>query len=190
MEHQEIQQQINDLNSKIDKVLEYVALQHQKREEWDDLIADLSIVGKDAFNQTVQTLDNAGVELDSCGFQCLMIKILRNLDTLNEMVELVESTKDFFRDATPIFRQIGLDTINKMNELEEQGVIEKLTSISQNLTNRDTLATLEQISGALARTRMDDELDNQSLWRILKELRSKEVRKTISFMIRLLKNMQ
>lgn len=189
MEHQELQQQINELNTKLDKVLEYVALQHQKREEWDDLIADLSIVGKDAFNQAVTALDKAGVELDSCGFQCLLIKILRNLDTMNEMLELVESTKDFFRDATPIFRQIGLDTINKVNELEEKGILEKMINISRNLTKVETLTAMERISQALAQTKMEDQPDGPSLWKILKDLRSREVRKSLSYMLRLMKNM-
>ena len=186
MANEHLQEQINELNQKLDRVLEYVEIQHRKREEWDDLVSDVSIVTKDAFNNTVQILDKAGVEVDPGSIQCLLIKLLRNLGTLNEMMEMMESAKDFFKDAAPIFRQIGLDTVNKMNELEQKGYIDSFLGIMKNLTQPDNVAALQRISQALNDVKMDDETDNKSFWQLFKQMRSQEIRKSLSYSMRLL----
>jgi len=186
MANEHLQEQINELNQKLDRVLEYVEIQHRKREEWDDLVSDLSIVTKDAFNNTVQILDKAGVEIDPDSIQGLLIKLLRNLDTLNEMIEMMESAKDFFKDATPIFQQIGLDTVNKMNELDQKGYIDSFLDIVKNLTQPDNVAALQRISQALNDVKMDDKLDNKSFWQLFKQMRSPEVRKSLSYSMRFL----
>ena len=186
MANEHLQEQINDLTQKLDRVLEYVEIQHRKREEWDDLVSDLSIVTKDAFNNTVQILDKAGVEIDPDSIQGLLIKLLRNLDTLNEMMEMMESAKDFFKDATPIFQQIGLDTVNKMNELDQKGYIDSFIAIMKNLAHPDNVAALQRISEALNEVKMDDEKDNKSFWQLFKQMRSPEIRKSLSYSLRLL----
>lgn len=186
MATKEIQEQIDELNQKLDRVLEYVEIQHRKREEWDDLMKDLSLISKDAFNSTVTALDKAGVEIDSCGLQCLSIKILRNLNTFGEMIELMESAKDLFRDLTPILRQIGLDIISKMNELDQKGYLESFSNIARNLTNKETVDALERISHAMVAVNMDDKIDDKSFWQLFKQLRSREVRKSLSYSMRLL----
>ncbi len=186
MANEHLQEQINELNQKLDRILEYVEIQHRKREEWDDLVSDLSIVTKDAFNNTVQILDKAGVEIDPDSIQGLLIKLLRNLDTLNEMMEMMESAKDFFKDATPIFQQIGLDTVNKMNELDQKGYIDSFLDIMKNLTQPDNVAALQRISKALNEVKMDDEKDTKSFWQLFKQMRSPEIRKSLSYSMRLL----
>jgi len=186
MANEHLQEQINELNRKLDRVLEYVEIQHRKREEWDDLVSDVSLVTKDAFNNTVQILDKAGIEIDPDSIQGLLIKLLRNLDTLNEMMEMMESVKDFFKDATPIFQQIGLDTVNKMNELDQKGYIDSFLDIMKNLTQPDNVAALQRISQALNDVKMDDEKDDKSFWQLFKQLRSPEIRKSLSYSMRLL----
>ncbi|MFH1161630.1 MAG: hypothetical protein V1733_11905 [bacterium] len=181
-----LQEQIIELNQKLDRVLEFVEIQQRKREEWDDLVSDVSIVSKDLFQNTVQILDKAGVELDPCGIQCLLIKVLRNLETFGELLEMMESAKDFLKDAAPVFRQIGLDAVNKMNELDEKGYIDSFTTIAKNLTNKETVDAMVRLSQAMADVKMDNRLDDKSFWQLFKELRSPEVRKTISYTLRLL----
>ena len=183
-----MQEQIDDLNSKLDKVLEYVEVQHRKREELDDLIKDLTLISKDAFNSTVASLDNAGIELDPCGFQCLIIKLMRNLNTFGEMIELMESMKDLAYDLDPIVRQIGLDIINKMNELDEKGYLESFNTIARNLTNKEIIDAFVRLSQAVSDVKMDDHLDDKSLWQLFRQMRSKEVRKSLSFSMRLLES--
>ena len=128
MTEKNVQEQIDELNHKLDRVLEYVEIQYRKREEWDDLAMDL----------------------------------------------------------TPILRQIGLDVIQKMNELDEKGYIESFRTITKNLTNKETVDTLVRISQAVVDVKMDDQLDNKSFWQLFKQMRSREVRKFLSYLMRLL----
>ena len=92
-----MQLQINEINRKLDLVLEHVEQQRLKREVVEDLVEDLSIIGKDAFQNTVVALDKAGVELDSDALASLGIKLIRNVGTFNEMMEMLESANDFMK---------------------------------------------------------------------------------------------
>jgi uncharacterized protein YjgD (DUF1641 family) len=209
------QEQIDRINAKLDRILEFVEIQEQKREELDDLVKDLNIVAKDAFQQSVVLLDKAGVELDSCGISCLLIKILQNIGTFHEALEMLESARDFMKDVSPILHQIGLDAVHKMNELDQkgyfeyasglmafldkwirtftvedltrlQGNLENVAGIIRNLSDPGLMSALNRTTRALAETKMDDRLDNKSLWKIFLQLKSPEVRKSISYSLRLL----
>ena len=119
-----IQEQINEINRKLDIVLEEVMAQKETRQSIEDLTTDLTIVGKDVFKSTVTELDNAGVEIDGEAVKQLMLKLVRNVDTLNEMFEMLESANDLVKDVTPILHQMGLDGIHLMNEFEQKGYFE------------------------------------------------------------------
>ena len=215
MSEQMIQEQIAAINQKLDVIIENAELQKRKREEMDDLLEDLNIVAKDAFHQSVVLLDKAQVEIDSCGISCLLIKVLQNLGTFYEMMEMMESARDFMKDVSPILHQVGLDAVHKMNEFEQKGYfgyirelgkftdkwirtftvedlkkiednLQDLTGIIRNLTDPGLVATLNHISKVLAEVKMDDKVDDKSLWQIFRQLRSKEVRKSISYSLRLL----
>jgi len=215
MSDKNIQEQISELNRKMDLILENVEIQRQKREEFDDLVKDLNIVAKDAFQQSVVLLDKAQVELDQCGIVCLIVKLLQNLGTFHEMLELVESARDFMKDVSPVLHQIGLDAVNKMNELDQkgyfeyaresmklmekfmqaftaedlqrmQGNMEHLAGMIRNLTQPELVASLNRATRAIAEVKMDEKLDNVSVWKILMRMRSPEVRKSLSYTIRLL----
>jgi uncharacterized protein YjgD (DUF1641 family) len=216
MEEQNIREQIQHLDQKLDRLLEFVEQQNRKREEFDDLVTDVSIVAKDAFKNSVVMLDKAQVDLDSCGISCLIIKILQNLDTFHEMLDMMESARDFMKDVTPVLHQVGLDAVNKMNELDQKGYfeyirqlshfmdkwiqaftvedlrkvednLESIAGILRNLSDPALLAAMNKATRALAEVKMDDEKDIPSLWQIFRQLRSKEVRKSISYSLRVLK---
>jgi uncharacterized protein YjgD (DUF1641 family) len=210
-----LQVQIDQINHKLDRLLESIELQDHRREEFDDLMEDLNIVAKDAFRESVVLLDKAGVELDSCGISCLIIKILQNIGTFREMLEMMESARDFIKDVSPVLHQIGLDAVNKMNELDRKGYFEYLSAILRimdkwirtftaedlrniennleniagiirNLTDPGFAGSLNRTTKALVEVKMDDKLDNKSLWKIFVQMRSPEVRKSISYSLRLI----
>ncbi len=216
METNSMQQQINALDQKLDLVLEYITTQQQKREALDDLMDDLSIVARDAFSNSVVMLDKAQVELDNCGISCLIIKILQNLQTFHEMLEMMESARDFMKDLSPVLHQIGLDAVHKMNELDQKGYFEYLretgrladtwvasfpasdmaklrenipllASTLRNLTDPALLQGLNRIVAAMQEVKMDEKTDHRSWWSLIKEMNSKEFRKTLSYSLRLIK---
>ncbi len=185
MSENNIQEQIAALNRKMDLVLESIEQQKRNREEFDDLVSDLSIVAKDAFHHTVVMLDKSQVDFDHSGIPRLLIKLLQNVDTFNEMLEMLESAKDFMKDVAPILHQVGLDAVNKMNEFDQKGYFD----IVRNLTHPDVIAALARTSKALSEVKMDDKLDNRSLLGLLKQLNSPDVRRSLSYTLRLVEAM-
>ncbi len=217
MTEQKIQQQIDDINRKLDIILEEVFSQKQSRETISDLADDLSIVGKDVFKNTVIELDKAGVELDSDALKGTGIRLIRNIDNINEFLDTLESINDFLKDATPIARQVGLDTIQKMNELDQKGYIDFFKELSKVLENiithfsvedvRDLsenivtiLETVKEMTQPDMLSAMDNavnvfknldtkDIPEYSLWKAMKEMRSPEMKKGLGFMITFLKNL-
>jgi uncharacterized protein YjgD (DUF1641 family) len=217
MTEQKIQQQIDDINRKLDIILEEVFSQKQSRETISDLADDLSIVGKDVFKNTVIELDKAGVELDSDALKGTGIRLIRNIDNINDFLDTLESINDFLKDATPIARQIGLDTIQKMNELNQKGYIDFFKELSKVLENivthfsakdvrdlSDNIVTILETVKEMTQPDMLSAIDNAvhvfknidtkdipeySLWKAMNEMRSPEMKKGLGFMITFLKNL-
>ncbi len=217
MTEQKIQQQIDDINRKLDIILEEVFAQKQSRETISDLADDLSIVGKDVFKNTVIELDKAGIELDSDAVKGTGIRLIRNIDNINEFLDTLESINDFLKDASPIVQQVGLDAIKKMNELDQKGYIEFFKELSKVLENivshftpqdvkelADNVVTILETVKGMTQPDMLSAMDNAvnvfknldtkdipeySLWKAMKEMRSPEMKKGLGFMITFLKNL-
>jgi len=212
----EIEAQINDINQKLDLILEELAIQKQKRQAIEDLATDLNLIGNDLFKATVDELDHAGVELDTEQLKSLFFRLLRNAGTLNEMLQMAESMVDLSKDVGPVLTQMGLDGIQKMHELEERGYFEFLREIIRvmdnivrhfsaedvklladnivtiletvkNLTQPEMLDALNNAITVFKKIEMDD-LEEYSLWKALKELRTPEGRKGIGFIMTFLRN--
>jgi uncharacterized protein YjgD (DUF1641 family) len=211
-----VQEQINAINRKLDIVLEEITIQRQKRQEVEDLVTDLSIIGKDMFRASVEELDHAGVELDTEALKSLLFRLLRNVGTLNDLVEMIESATDLAKDAAPIVHQMGLQGINQMNELEKKGYFEFIRELFlivdnvvkhfskedvrllaenvvtiletiKNLTQPEMLGAMNNAVNIYKKIETND-IQEYSLWKAFKEMRSPEMRKGIGFMITFLRN--
>ena len=217
MSEKNIQSQIDDINKKLDLVLEEIYAQKQMRESAIDLMDDLSIVGKDVFANTVIQLEKAGVELDPDVVAGTGIRLIRNIGSLNDLLETLESVNDFVKDATPIMHQVGLDAINKMNELDQKGYIDffrELGKVMENIITHFTIEDVKELADnvvtildTVKRMTQPDMLDavnnavnvykhldptevpEYSLWRAMKEMRTPEMKRGIGFMITFLKNL-
>ncbi len=217
MSEKNLQEQINEINKKMDIILEEMFAQKNSRIEKEDLFKDLSLVGNDVFAHTVTTLDKAGVELDSEALTALSIKLVRNIGTFNKMMDTLESANDFMKDASPIFNQVGLDAIAKFAEFEQKGYLDfvkELISISDNIVThfsvedvRDLAANivsiLEMIKnltqpdmiGAINNAlvvfkNMDTEnIPEYSMWKAFRTMQTPEMKKSIGFMITFMKNL-
>ena len=212
----DVQEQINAINRKLDIVLEEITIQRQKRQEVEDLVTDLSIIGNDMFKASVDELDHAGVELDTEALKSLGFRLLRNVGTLNDLVEMLESATDLAKDAAPIIHQMGLQGINQMHEFEQKGYFEFIREVGRIAENvmthfskedvrllADNIVTILETIKNLTQPEMLDAMNNAvsiynkietrdiqeySLWKAFKEMRTPEMRKGIGFMITFLKN--
>ena len=216
MANDNIQEQINDINRKLDLVLEEMMAQRETRQSIEDLTSDLTIVGTDFFKATVTELDNAGIELDGEAVKQLMFKLVRNVGTLNEMFEMMESVNDLVKDASPILHQMGLDGINMMNQFEQKGYfdfmregmnimdnvvehfsVEDVRLLADNVvTILETVKSLTQPdmlkainSGLVVYKSIEvEDIEEYSIWKAIKAMNSKEMKRGIGFMITFLQN--
>ncbi len=81
MSEKSLQEQINNINSKLDLLIEEVTIQRQNREAMNDLLDDVAVIGKDAFRNVVTELDNAGIELNRDALKSLTLRLIRNIET-------------------------------------------------------------------------------------------------------------
>ena len=217
MSDSKIQEQINEINRKLDLLLEEATRQGQKREEVEDLVTDLSIIGKDAFTETVHALDNAGVELDYAALSDLGVKLIRNVGTFNEMISMLESGYDLLQDVSPIMQQMGLDAVTAVAKLEEKGYIDfikALAKVGENVMDHFTIQDIEQLADSvvpmletvksITQPEMMNAMNNAvsifnnidtnnieeySVWRLIREMNSPEVKKGLGFMMTFAKNL-
>ena len=212
-----LEQRINALEAKIDILLEEIQIQRSNRQEKEDLMKDLTLVGNDLFISTVDTLDKSGVEIDMEALTALLIKLARNVGTFNQMFNALESANDFIKDVSPIINQVGLDAIAKFAEYEQKGYLDffkEAMGIMDNVITHfstddvkalaDNVVTmLETIKGMtqpdmlaamnIALTvykNMDtDNIPQYSMWKAFRAMNSPEMKRGIGFMIVFMKNL-
>ena len=215
--NQDLQKQINDINQKLDLVLEHVNQQRLKREMVDDLMADASIITKDAWDTTVKELDDQGIELDVDDIKQLFFKFLKNIKSFTQAIELFESANDLMKDAGPVINEMGVDAIHKLHEFEQKGYFEFINEVGHVMDNivthydpqdvrelADNIVTIMDTVRNLTQPEMlkamnnavsiyqkldTEEIEEYSLWKAFRTLNSKEMRRGIGFLMTFMKKM-
>jgi uncharacterized protein YjgD (DUF1641 family) len=211
-----IQEQIKEINRKLDLILDETSVQRQNREAVNDLVDDVAVIGKDAFKQMVTQLDDAGIELDSEALRCLILRLIRNIRSMGMVLEILESFTDLAKDLTPIVKQIGLDGVQKFHELEQKGYFEILNQLGKTMDtvlSRYSKEDLQRLSDNLipvadtlvkiadpnllnkinaASTALKDinpeDIEEYSVWRLIRQMNKPEVRKSFGFIMAFLQN--
>jgi len=212
-----LEEQIREVNRKLDLILEDASTQRQHREALDDLIDDVSVIGKDVFKQTVIQLDDAGIELDGEAVRDLGLRLLRNINNMGMVLEILESLSDLAKDVTPVIKQIGLDGVQKFHEFEQKGYFEILNQLartfdtiisryskedlgrlSENLipvldtmfsiADPKLLGKINSATQALKEINPDN-IEEVSVWRLMRQLNKPEIRKSIGFIMAFLQNL-
>ena len=212
-----IQEQITEINRKLDLLLDEALLQRQNREVVNDLVDDLSIIGKDAVKNIVTDLDKTGIELDSEALRCLILRLIRNIKSLGTLIDTLESVSDLFKDLTPVIKQIGLDATQKFYEFEQKGYFEILNQTGKavdriiseyniedfkHLSDNLVLVTetLVKIADPRLLTRINatltalsdikpEDIEEYSVWRLIRQLNKPEIRKSLGFIMAFLQKM-
>ncbi|HEX3006466.1 MAG TPA: DUF1641 domain-containing protein [Bacteroidales bacterium] len=212
-----LQQQINDINRKLDILLDYMHEQKLKTTVVDDLISDISIVGKDIYDTTVTELETRQVQLDPEEVKLLAIKLVKNVPTFVQMIDMLESMTDLIKDATPMVNELIIDFTRRLNEFEEKGYFEfaretghlidkvvtnyspeDIRNLSDNVVevldivrNLSHPAMLKSVNHALkVFNRMDAEnVPDYSLLKLMREMNSPEMRRGMTFMVTFMKNL-
>ena len=90
MVNENMQEQINSINRKLDVILEEIELQKKHRREMEDLKDDLTRVGKDIFKSAVIELEEVHDHLETSDILYLGKKLLRNVKNIIKMIEQLE----------------------------------------------------------------------------------------------------
>lgn len=200
MSEQEIKIQIAEINTKLDLVLQYVEQQRLKTQQVEDLVNDVVIVGNDVFKTAIQELEHNNVELDVEQIKSLLVRLVKNIGNINQAMAMFESMNDLMLDLGPILQRMSFDFIQKIEEFENKGYFEILENLSKNsdsivnsvklITQPSVLQSFEKIVKISTSMKIDDEKDNKSLFKLFKEISKPEVRKSLSFSLRMLQEIQ
>ncbi len=210
-----IQEQINALNSKMDLLLDYVREQKLKSETIEDLISDFTIIGKDVYDSTVEELDNRQVELEPSELTELGVSLLRNIKNFIAIIDTLESLMDLTKEIGPIANEVIIDVSKRLGEFEQKGYFdflresmgvidniilafppEDIKLLADNIVgimNVIKQVSQPEIMNPLSKTLIafkevqEEEIPNYSIIKTLREMRSPEMKKTLGFLISLTK---
>lgn len=211
-----IQVQIDALDKKMDLILGYVQQQNLQTKMVEDLVSDLSIVGKDAYDSTVRELDNRQVELDPAELTDLAVSFLRNTGNIKTVMETLEMAVDLGKEVGPIANEVILDFTKQMHELEQKGYFDfireigpvidnvvqgfspqdlkelansivSILSIVKEMTQPEVLNTMQNAIKAF-NSMETDSVPSYSIWKLMKEMNSPEMKKALGYGITFMKN--
>jgi len=210
-------QQIAELNQKVDTILDYVNQQRLKSQAIDDLVADASIIGKDAYDSTVKALDEHEVVLDPDQLRELGIRAAQNIGNFNTLLDTMGSVMDLLKDVGPIANEVIIDSTKKLNEFEQKGYFEFMKEFGavidnivtyygvndvrmladnvvtimdsvKNLTQPDMLKSIDTAVKVFSNMETDN-VPEYSIFRVMREINKPEMKKAWGFLFTFLKNM-
>lgn len=217
MAEKDLQKQIDEINVKLDAILECATAQKLRSERLDDLMDDVNIITKDAFRSTVEELEKQGVELNWDDLRFLSLKLMKNVGKFTYVLDTFESLYDLVQDMGPVAREVMIDMIRKMHEFEQKGYFEFLAEMMRamdnlvihyngedvrllsdnivtimdtvkNMTQPEMLQAMNNAVNVFQKLEVED-IPEVTLWKAMKEMRSPEMRKGLGFMITFLKNL-
>lgn len=209
--------QIEELNLKVDTILEYVNQQRLKSQAIDDLVADVSIIGKDAYDSTVKALDEHEVVLDPDQLRELAIRAAQNVGNFNTLLDTLGSAMDLMRDVGPIANEVIIDTTKKLHEFEQKGYFEFMKEFGaiidnivthydiqdvrmladnvvtildtvKNLTQPEVLKSLDTAVKVFSNMETEN-VPEYSIFRVMREINKPEMKKAWGFLFTFMKNM-
>lgn len=216
MEDKNIQMQIDALDKKLDLILGYVHQQKLQANMVEDLVGDLSIIGKDVYDSTVIELDKRQIELDPSELSGLAVSFLRNIGNIKTVMDTLEMAVDLGKEVGPIANEVILDFTKQMHSLEQKGYFDfireigpvidnvvkgfspqdikelsnsivSILSIVKEMTQPEVLNTMQNAIKAF--NSMETEtVPSYSVWKLMREMNSPEMKKALGYGITFMKN--
>ena len=211
-----VQMQIDALDKKMDLILGYVQQQNLQSKMVEDLVSDLSIVGKDAYDSTVAELDKRQVELDPSELTGLAVSFLRNVGNIKAVMDTLEMAVDLGKEVGPIANEVIIDFTKQMNSLEQRGYFDfireigpivdnivqgfspqdlkelannivSILSMIKEMTQPEVLNTMQNAMKAF-NSMETESVPSYSIWKLMKEMNSPEMKKALGYGITFMKN--
>lgn len=216
MEDKNIQMQIDALDKKLDLILGYVHQQKLQANMVEDLVGDLSIIGKDAYDSAVLELDKRQVELDPSELTGLAVSVLRNIGNIKTVMDTLEMAVDLGKEVGPIANEVIIDFTKQMNNLEQKGYFDfireigpvidnvvkgfspqdlkelansivSILSIVKEMTQPEVLNIMKNAIKAF-NSMETESVPSYSVWKLMREMNSPEMKKALGYGITFMKN--
>jgi uncharacterized protein YjgD (DUF1641 family) len=217
MKEKNLETRIDSLDKKMDLLLEYVNQQRLNSSMVEDLVKDLSIIGKDAYDSTVETLDNRQVELDQAAMSHLVVTLLRNMGNIKTVLNTLEMAVDLGKEVGPLANEAIIDFTKQLSVFEQKGYFEFIKGIGPVIDNivtnfgkedlqelADNIVTIlsivkeithPEILGTVKNAIMTfnametESVPSYSMWKVMREMNSPEMKKALGFGVTFMKNL-
>ena len=217
MSQENFQNQIDEINRKLDIIIQEIEFQRIQRQELQDFKDDAIRVGKDVFKTATEEFEEMSDTIDTGDFWHLTKKLMRNVKNLTAAFEQLESIRDFAKDALPVSREMILDFMDKLDELDKKGyftfmvesknIIDKIVTnftvedirvlnentgfIIDTIKNLTQPALLNSVNNAIAAFSNIDinKMEEKSLFQLLREMNTPEMKRGLTFLFTLLKTL-
>jgi len=215
-EQTKIQDQIDEINRKLDLLLEEMELQRRQRREMEDLRDDLTRVGTDLYETALDELEELNETLDPADVFLLGKQLLRNVGNVRAAFSQLESARDFMADFGSISKDVFDDVLGKLDELDRKGYFDllretgnildrfassltpedlkrinesvpALAGIVKRLSDPELTAKIERAVSVFEKYEPDPDTGT-SLLRLAREMADPDVRRGMMFMLGLFKN--
>ena len=216
MENKNIENQLNNIQSKLDFITGQMAESQKRQREFQELKDDLTIIGKDIFNSMVEELDDVAPYFDTDDLIHLFKKLLRNTKNLNKILTQVEGAQDLYQDIQPLTKQFFEEILETLNEFDRKGYFDfgrellqildtvvttiktddlkkikqntpMVLQIVKNLSDPQILTRMNQVLEFIKENEFTDQ-SNISFFSILKKMNNKDVKNGINFMLELVRH--
>ena len=211
-----LEKRMEALDKKMDLILEYVHRQKMNSTMVEDLIGDLSIIGKDAYDSTVMELDKRQVVLEPSDLTDLAVSFLRNIPNIKTVLETLEMAVDLGKEVGPIANEVIIDFTRQMHEYEQKGYFaffrefgpildnivkgfspEDIKGLADNavsilstvkeMTQPEVLGTMQNAIKAF-NSMETESVPSYSVWKLMREMNSPEMKKALGYAITFMKN--
>ena len=208
-----VEDRLSELDRKLDFIVDELVHLKRVRNSAEDLVADLTIVGKDAMKDAVESLGSTALRPEE--ILQLVKSVLMDARLLQTALQQLESAADFIQDASPIVRDLFHKAVAGCQTLDEKGYftaaaagtrvadaliqshsqkdwkqveasVPQLVGFLRELTRPEVLQALEAIIHGFGRVQATMNVD-KSVFELVRDVNSEDARRGIAILVEFLK---
>ncbi|GBD85092.1 hypothetical protein BMS3Abin02_01492 [bacterium BMS3Abin02] len=141
----ELSRKIDQLAAQVQFLTEEALIARERRQERDELMADITPLAGEAYQYAVRQLEQVDRYVTLDDMTHMVKKLLRNVKNLEELLDRMESIKEFIEDATPLTQSGVISLMDALQDLEHRGYFAFIRSGGRVLDNIVTSFTEEDV---------------------------------------------
>lgn len=187
------QDQLSMLLERLDRIESHLAEQRRRQEEWDELKQDLIPIGNQMFRLSIDELAEIGMDFRVEDLLFLTKRLLRDIRLLLRMVDQLEAIMGLAEEINLLSKPMFNTVVEELDRLERSGFFNLLRAAwaaTQQVATQfspEDVDAFAQEAGALLGALRERPAETPSLWRLLREAKSPEVRRGAARALGLLK---